>query len=54
MECYTCKTKMECVDDINTEFLRIDWFKCPKCKSKAEVIYGNHGEYIKRVIWERD
>jgi len=54
MKCLICKTKMECYDDVNTELARIDFEKCPKCQSKSEIHYGNHGEHIKKVIWTRD
>lgn len=54
MKCFTCKSTMECVDDINVETCRIDWFKCPKCNSRAEVNYGGGGEYIKEVKWIRE
>ena len=53
MKCMTCKTEMECIDDVNNNEIRIDWLECPKCKSRAEVIFGNCGEYIKKVIWNR-
>jgi len=53
MKCVTCKTQMECVDDVNNIGMRIDWEKCPKCGSKAEIEYGNNGEYVKQVIWTR-
>ena len=36
MECYTCKSIMKCVDDINTGFLKLEYYECPKCKSKQE------------------
>jgi hypothetical protein len=43
MECITCKTKMKCVDDVNDISTRIDWLECSKCKSKAEIQYGENG-----------
>lgn len=51
MKCHTCKTEMKCYDDVNDMSVRIDWLKCPKCNSWAEVTYGNNGEYIEKVIW---
>src|SRR5512138_57477 len=45
MKCLTCNTEMVCYNDVNDIYQRIDWLKCPKCDSKAEIIYGNHGEY---------
>lgn len=39
MRCLKCNTQMDCVDDVVTTFLRVDWFECPVCKSKAEVHY---------------
>ena len=53
MKCITCKTEMKCFDDVNEISTRIDWLKCPKCKSTAEVTFGGHGEYIAKVIWDR-
>lgn len=53
MKCITCKTEMKCVNDVCDVGARIDWEECPKCSSKAEIIYGNGGEYIKKVTWER-
>lgn len=53
MKCLTCKTQMKCENDVNDVSTRIDWEVCPKCGSKAEIIYGNNGEYIEKVIWER-
>ena len=54
MECYTCHEQMKCVDDVNEISIRIDWFECPKCKSKADVEYGQNGKYITKVTWKRD
>lgn len=53
MKCITCKSEMICKDDVNDVNTRIDWVECPKCGSKAEIEYGNNGEYITRVIWTR-
>lgn len=54
MECFTCHEKMQCYDDAVDERLRVDWLVCPRCKSKAEIIYGGNGKYIKKVTWKRD
>ena len=53
MECLTCHTQMKCVDDVNEVSTRIDWEECPKCHSKAEIVYGGNGKYIEKVNWER-
>ena len=53
MKCHTCKTIMECVDDVNEDTFRADFLECPKCNSKATVTFGNRGEYISKVEWER-
>ena len=53
MECFTCKSKMKCTDDINEITTRIDFMECPKCKSTASIIYGENGKYINEVIWNR-
>lgn len=53
MKCFTCKTEMECVDDVNQEHIRIDWFQCPKCGSKATMIYQGNRGYVTEVKWER-
>jgi len=44
---------MKCIDDVNDISVRIDFVKCPKCGSKANIIYGNNGEYIEKVEWKR-
>jgi hypothetical protein len=44
---------MKCTDDVNQETVRIDWLECPKCGSKAEIRYYNHGECIEKAIWIR-
>lgn len=54
MKCFTCKDEMKCIDDANDLGVRIDWYQCPRCNSKAEVNYGNGGEYIDKIIWERE
>jgi len=53
MKCITCKSEMICYDDVNDISIRIDWVKCPKCNSKAEIQYENNGEYVEKVVWER-
>ena len=53
MKCFTCKTKMKCINDVNDISVRIDWYECPKCNSSSEIIYGNNGEYINEVKWIR-
>lgn len=53
MKCITCKTEMKCENDVNDISTRIDWLVCPKCNSSTEVEYGNNGEYITKLIWER-
>ena len=53
MKCYTCKSKMKCIDDVNTNQVRIDWYECDKCKSTATIVYGDNGKYIKDVEWKR-
>jgi Zn finger protein HypA/HybF involved in hydrogenase expression len=44
---------MKCVDDVNDISVRIDFVECPKCGSKADIIYENNGEYVKEVNWRR-
>jgi DNA-directed RNA polymerase subunit M/transcription elongation factor TFIIS len=53
MECITCKEIMKCVDDVNDISVRIDWLVCPKCGSKAEIVYDVQKGYITEVNWER-
>ena len=53
MKCITCKTVMKCIDDVNGASVRIDWLECPKCKSQAEVVFGQNGKYIEKVTWNR-
>lgn len=53
VKCFTCDTyTMKCYDDAVDEFLRADWFKCTTCGSKAEIIYGDGGKFIKKVTWD--
>jgi len=54
MKCITCKTIMVCFDDVNEISTRIDFVKCPKCSSTADIMYGNNGEYINQVNWRRE
>ncbi len=53
MKCFTCKEEMKCYDDINDISVRIDFVKCPKCNSMAEIIYHPINGYILKVDWER-
>ena len=53
MKCITCKTQMKCVSDVSDIYVRIDFVECPKCGSKADIIYGNNGEYVDQVNWRR-
>lgn len=53
MKCFTCCTRMKCVNDVNEISTRIDWLECPKCGSKAEIIFGNNGEYYDKITWSR-
>ena len=53
MECMTCQEKMICYDDINESHTRIDWLKCPKCNSKAEIIYSVTQGFKTKVTWTR-
>jgi hypothetical protein len=46
--------RMRCVDDVNDEAVRIDWLKCERCGSKAEIVYGRNGRYIEKVTWNRE
>lgn len=54
IKCYTCCEVMKCVDDINQEHLRVDWYNCPRCSSWAEVILDSKDYYVKSVEWHRD
>ena len=53
MNCYTCKSEMECVDDLVSKIVEVEWFECPKYGSKVEISYGNCGEYITNATWQR-
>lgn len=39
MKCVTCDNEMTCIDDINEDATRIDWFKCKNCNTEMEVQY---------------
>lgn len=51
MECFNCKTVMECYDDVNYVSVRIDWLECPKCESQAEIVYNTNDNSIKKLSW---
>ncbi len=53
MKCFTCKTEMKCISDVNEILVRIDFEECPKCGSHADIIYGKNGEYINQINWWR-
>lgn len=53
MKCFTCQSEMKNINDIVYESVRIDWYKCPKCNSIAQVELHPKGNYIEKVIWER-
>jgi len=48
MKCIKCKTEMACYNDVNDISVRIDWLRCSKCSSEAEVVYSTNGD--RRVI----
>lgn len=52
MECMACGKTMVCYDDINDEIYRIDWLKCPKCGSWAEITYNKKG-FKETVTWKQ-
>lgn len=54
MECYTCKEEMKCYDDICQETVRIDWYKCPRCNSVAQVRLDPNKYFPIEVIWSRE
>lgn len=47
-----CGEEMKCVDDVNDIDIRIDWLRCPKCNSFAEIIYDNNNR-IDSTTWKR-
>jgi len=53
MDCFTCQTKMKCVDDVNDVTARIDILKCPLCGSTASVVFGMNGKFVEKVDWQR-
>ena len=54
MKCFTCNTEMNDVDDIVNQNIRIDWKKCPRCGSVAEVQLHPKDNYPIKIIWKRD
>lgn len=52
MKCINCGEEMKCCDDVNNSGFRVDWLKCPNCKSEAEIIYKNNGS-INKLTWKR-
>lgn len=53
MECMACGKTMVCYDDINDEIYRIDWLKCPRCGSWAEITYNKKG-FKETVTWKQN
>jgi len=39
MVCKQCDGEMKCYDDVRTDIVSIDWYKCEKCGARAEVSY---------------
>ena len=54
MKCYACGENMKNVDDINDMAIRMDFKKCPKCGSAAQIVYNVQEGYIIKVIWDRE
>ena len=54
MICHCCNEQMKCVDDVNEISTRIDWMRCPKCNSFAEIEYDTSSHKIIQVVWKRD
>lgn len=54
MTCLCCGEQMKCVDDVNNNTTRLDWERCPKCNSFAEIEYNVHNGNIETVLWKRD
>lgn len=54
MKCHCCGEEMKCVDDVNEATVRIDWMKCPKCSSFAEIEYNTCTHNIDQILWRRD
>ena len=52
MDCMTCGDEMICYDEVNDETLRIDWFRCVRCSSWAEIAYNKKG-HKEQVKWKR-
>ena len=50
MKCIKCKTNMTCYDDVCYTGARIDFKKCSKCNSEADIIYNSNNEIVK-VEW---
>lgn len=54
MRCLRCGEIMIDYDDVVQDNLRIDWKRCPRCGSKAEVILHPHEYYILQATWSRE
>ena len=55
MICQCCREEMKCVDDVNDIGTRIDWMRCPKCDSFAEIIYDDQKrDQIDSITWKRN
>jgi DNA-directed RNA polymerase subunit RPC12/RpoP len=54
MKCFTCGTRMENYDDIRNDFVKVDFRRCPKCGSKAEIqYYDDECTFLSEVKWRR-
>jgi len=54
MKCIICESEMENIDDVNNISNRIDWMICPKCGTKAEIIYSNTEiPFVKNITFGR-
>lgn len=51
MKCFTCKTEMVCYDYVNHIEARIDLVECPKCGSKADIVYDD--DEVSQIQWRR-
>lgn len=49
--CVKCRTKMDCIDDINYDTVRIDYYQCPNCKSQETVQYNPHSMELIKLEW---
>ena len=51
MNCITCGTEMEIYSDQKYLYTKLEWLKCPKCDSQAEITDSKEDGSIIAMNW---